>query len=226
MSGGTPSLASRRRGCLLGGAIGDALGATVEFWTLSEIRSRLGPSGVTDFLPAYGTPGAITDDTQMTMFTAEGLIRAGVRWHERGICHVPSVVWRAYLRWLLTQGHPPADPDFEPDGWLIGHDLLWSSRAPGQTCLSALRSGVRGTPLERPNDSKGCGGLMRIAPVGLVALRPFQLGCELAALTHGQPTGFLSRRRLCRRRRGPRRVRVPRGRGERGHGTPRRGARP
>ena len=35
------------RGCLLGGAVGDALGAPVEFMSLEEIRTRFGPRGAT-----------------------------------------------------------------------------------------------------------------------------------------------------------------------------------
>ena len=45
------------------------------------------------------------------------------------------------------------------------------------------------------NDSKGCGGVMRVAPVGLYEQDPeraFDLGCEVAAITHGQPTGYLA----------------------------------
>jgi len=94
--------AARIKACLLGGAIGDALGAPVEFDDLAKIRARFGPEGVTDFVPAYGREGAITDDTQMTLFTAEGVLRAHVRGVERGICHPPSVIHHAYLRWLLT----------------------------------------------------------------------------------------------------------------------------
>lgn len=60
------------RGSLLGGAVGDALGAAVEFQSLAEIRSRFGPAGILDYAPAFGRLGAITDDTQMTLFTAEG----------------------------------------------------------------------------------------------------------------------------------------------------------
>ena len=71
-----PSLVDRFCGCLLGGAVGDALGAPVEFLSIDEIRRRYGDSGITDFDTAYGRRGAITDDTQMTLFTAEGLIRA------------------------------------------------------------------------------------------------------------------------------------------------------
>ena len=106
-----PDLRSRLRGCLLAGAAGDALGAAVEFWTLDEIRARLGPDGVTGYLPAYGRDGGvITDDTQMTLFTAEGIIRATVRYAHRGIAHGPSVLQRAYVRWLATQGEAPVPP--------------------------------------------------------------------------------------------------------------------
>ncbi len=175
------------RGCLLGGAIGDALGAPVEFMKLAEIRRTFGRAGVTDFAPAYGRLGAITDDTQMTLFTAEGLVRAHNRWLGRGIVSVEAVVRGAYERWLSTQR--PSHRDGEPDqsaGWLIGVRELQAARAPGNTCISALEDGA---PVE---DSKGCGGVMRIAPVGLVAEAPFALGCELAGLTHGHPTGRLA----------------------------------
>ena len=69
------TLRDRYRGCLLGGAVGDALGAGIEFLSLAEIRHSHGPTGVTGYVPAYGRAGAITDDTQMTLFTAEGLLR-------------------------------------------------------------------------------------------------------------------------------------------------------
>jgi ADP-ribosylglycohydrolase len=91
-------------GCLLGGAVGDALGAPVEFLNIREIRNRYGPSGITDYDVAYGRRGAITDDTQMTLFTAEGMLRADARWHLKGICYPPSVIHHAYIRWLHTQG--------------------------------------------------------------------------------------------------------------------------
>jgi ADP-ribosylglycohydrolase len=105
-------------------------------------------------------------------------------------------VHRAYLRWLRTQGERSEHPTFErtEEGWLLGVEALHSCRAPGNTCLSALRSARMGS-IEQPlNDSKGCGGVMRIAPVGLARAvgDPFATGCEIAAITHGHPTGFLS----------------------------------
>lgn len=203
-------------GCFLGGAVGDALGAAVEFDDLAAIRGRFGPEGIREPAEAYGRLGAITDDTQMLLFTAEGLVRAHHRWLARDICSVPGVVWNAYRRWLATQGEAPPGPERlraagagragraeegdrggasageegGSDGWLVGVEGLHHRRAPGNTCLAALRGGRMGTPDRPVNDSKGCGGAMRIAPVGLVAADPFRLGCEIAALTHGHPTGW------------------------------------
>jgi ADP-ribosylglycohydrolase len=179
----------------LGGAVGDALGAPVEFQSFAEIQSQFGSGGIREFSPAYGRIGAITDDTQMTLFTAEGLLRAQARWNNKGICHLPSVVHHAYMRWLKTQGETPANLNFpvKMDGWLVKESSLWSSRAPGMTCLEALRGSRRlGDPAS--NDSKGCGGIMRAAPVGLAVRREaaFKTGCNIAALTHGHPSGSLS----------------------------------
>jgi ADP-ribosylglycohydrolase len=191
----------RVKGSLLGGAVGDALGAGIEFLSLDEIRQRFGLFGVQDFVPAYGRQGAITDDTQMTLFTAEGVVRSWVRMEERGICHIPSTVHHAYLRWLLTQGERPKKADFEirTDGWLYGTTALHSRRAPGNTCLSALRAATGwGEPAVANNNSKGCGGVMRVAPIGLVTpsigddAQVFTLATEVAALTHGHPAGSLS----------------------------------
>ncbi len=60
--------------------------------------------------------------------------------------------------------------------------------------MSALVSGTPGTVAKPLNDSKGCGGVMRVAPVGLLADRDdaFVLGRDTAALTHGHPSGYLA----------------------------------
>lgn len=193
----------RFAGCLLGGAVGDALGAPVEFMKRTEILRQFGPKGITQYAPAYGGVGMITDDTQMTLFTAEGLIRAWVRGCLKGITTYSGVTAHAYLRWLQTQGErPTCDIDFGTDetGWLFQQRELHSRRAPGNTCLAALRA-MKSFGEPARNDSKGCGGVMRVAPVGLFAWRlrqqesprdAFRLGTELAALTHGHPTGALT----------------------------------
>lgn len=190
-------------GCILGGAVGDALGAPVEFMQRDEIILRFGAEGIHKFALSFGGIGTITDDTQMTLFTAEGLIRGWVHQCFYGTADYGSITSHAYLRWLQTQGETlSCDIDFAADeqGWLIQQTELHNRRAPGITCISSLKSM---TSLGRlaMNESKGCGGVMRVAPVGLFASRLsdqlsahdcFRLGADLAALTHGHPTGYLT----------------------------------
>lgn len=203
MTGNDVSTRDRFRGCLLGGAVGDALGAPVEFMRRAEILRQFGPQGITDYAPAYGGLGTITDDTQMTLFTAEGLLRAWVRGRFKGITTYTGVTAHAYLRWLRTQSEQPArdiDLDERNMGWLFRQPELHHRRAPGNTCVSALGR-MQSFGDRARNDSKGCGGVMRVAPVGLFLFggghtetreRAFELGSELAALTHGHPTGHLA----------------------------------
>ncbi len=189
------------KGCLIGGAAGDALGAPVEFMPYKEITRQFGEKGITAYAPVYGRKGAITDDTQMTLFTAEGLILSKVRDKKHNIESMTGFVYQAYLRWLTTQRQVNPDLLIKKhgtcaviDGLLITRDELYSRRAPGNSCLSALLSGKQGTCHDPVNNSKGCGGVMRIAPAGLFAEPDlaFDLGCSLAAITHGHPTGYLA----------------------------------
>ena len=200
-------LRSRFQGCLLGGAVGDAVGAPVELLDLDQIVRTYGESGIRDFAPAYGKLGAITDDTQMTLFTAEGMLCAKLASVVRG--HDPDyfrAVSSSYARWLMTQenSHRTNSSAAKPS-WLLQQRKLFSRRAPGATCLSALQS-KQGRIARAANDSKGCGGVMRVAPVGMyfahsvarekndARLVPgiFATGYDLAAITHGHPSGCLS----------------------------------
>ncbi|WTI79879.1 ADP-ribosylglycohydrolase family protein [Streptomyces sp. NBC_00726] len=196
---------ARVRGCLLGGAIGDALGNPVEFLSLAGIRRAHGERGVRGLTPDdEGVVGRITDDTQMTLFTAEGLIRAHSRAMSKGIGGAETgIVRNAYLRWLDTQNHPtpPAAPAGHPvrNGWLRQQPWLYARRAPGNACLTGLAAGhipdPRG-PVGEPGPvntgSKGCGTVMRSAPFGLTGEDPatgFALAARCAQITHGHPTG-------------------------------------
>src|SRR5690606_10591138 len=117
-----------------------------------------------EYAPAYGGLGKITDDTQMTLFTAEGLLRAWVRECLKGITTYSGVTAHAYLRWLQTQGERPRKDimfgDEEP-GWLFQQKALHSRRAPGNTCLAALRSmtalGDRKSVVEGRQAGRGSG---------------------------------------------------------------------
>ncbi|MEU6013316.1 ADP-ribosylglycohydrolase family protein [Streptomyces sp. NPDC047515] len=196
---------ARVRGCLLGGAIGDALGNPVEFLSLAGIRRAHGEHGVQGLLADdEGVVGRVTDDTQMTLFTAEGLIRAHSRAMSKGIGGAETdIVRNAYLRWLDTQNHPapPARGGDNPvrTGWLRQEAWLYARRAPGNACLTGLATGHVPEPTGRlgvpgpvNTGSKGCGTVMRSAPFGLVgedAQVGFRLAHWCAQITHGHPTG-------------------------------------
>ena len=188
------------RGCLLGGAVGDALGYPVEFLSRDGIRARYGAEGIQGYDPDMKTGFAlISDDTQMTLFTANGILFGETRGKLRGIAGSPSgYVYEMYRDWLLTQtGGERGRDSFS---WLLDVPELWHRRAPGGTCLSALGSGKQGSVKHPANDSKGCGGVMRVAPVGL-RYSPLGMGwsrekldlegAEIAALTHGHFLGYI-----------------------------------
>jgi len=200
-------LRGRFQGCLLGGAVGDAVGAPVELLDLEQIVRTYGERGIRDFAPAYGKLGAITDDTQMTLFTAEGMLCARlasiIHGYEPDYFRAAS---SSYARWLMTQENSNrANSHTAKPSWLLQQRRLFSRRAPGATCLSALQS-KQGKIARAANDSKGCGGVMRVAPVGMYFARAygsecsspklvssiFATGYDLAAITHGHPSGCLS----------------------------------
>jgi ADP-ribosylglycohydrolase/protein-tyrosine phosphatase len=195
-----PSL-SRISGCLLGGALGDALGYPVEFLrTATDIERVLGAAAPEGLPHAKGRKAIVSDDTQMTLFTAEGLLRACQRSSDHGIGSSEAMLLHAYQRWLDTQ--EKVVPEFlarSAHGWLVDVPELHARRAPGNTCLSALRASLRWSSLPSvdapPNDSKGCGAIMRSAPIGLAAssaIETFRTARDAAVLTHGHPSGFLS----------------------------------
>lgn len=134
----------------------------------------------------------------MTLFTASGLLAHHFDQARGGMSSTGEVIHSACLRWLATQGGKPASGRAAPGGagWLESHRELHAVRAPGMTVMAALQSGHAGSPDRPINDSKGCGGIMRIAPVGLARPgRPaeaFELGARVAALTHGHPSGYLA----------------------------------
>lgn len=158
----------RASGSLFGLAYGDALGKPTEFLDLAAIEARYGPGGPRELT---GDPALVTDDTQMAIAVADGLI-AAPSW-------APGIVeplWRSrFIEWARS-----------PE----------NNRAPGMTCMRAiagLEDGYRWQRATIPG-SKGCGANMRVTPVGLLpgldddtlaGLSQLQAG-----LTHGHPTAL------------------------------------
>lgn len=199
------------RGSLVGGAVGDALGYPVEFICSYEgIQKRYGENGITRldttqwWLPDEEKSGKawISDDTQMTLFTACGLLNAKAQGKapKYAICE-------AYLEWYYTQVGRKSSR--HKDCWIGDVPELNNRRAPGNTCMTALQDILRGK--DPYNNSKGCGGIMRTAPVALYGAvwrdtpegEPLEgrisnikdvdmLAADAAEITHQHPLGWLS----------------------------------
>ncbi len=186
-------LLDRVLGCLLGGAVGDAMGYAVEFHRWPQIKARFGADGIAEPVVNNGKIN-VSDDTQMTLFTLEGLVRSKQAVQRHDIGAIISNIRLAYLDWLYTQGEHIGN--WKPTGGIAKDSRLRRQMAPGTTCLSALRNGGNGS-IENPlNNSKGCGGVMRVAPIGLLAgwtpVEAAELAARAAALTHGHCSGYLS----------------------------------
>lgn len=183
-------------GCLIGGAAGDALGYAVEFNDVESIFSKFGEKGITEYKKTDGL-ALISDDTQMTLFTANGLLLTDTIKELIGTeADYKELIVACYLDWLKTQESYGESGSFS---WLNNIGSLNEPRAPGGTCISALYAGGLGS-MENPiNDSKGCGGVMRVAPIGLYFDKDAMsiddvamLGAKAAASTHGNPLGYIS----------------------------------
>ena len=189
------------KGCLIGGAAGDALGYAVEFLDEPGITRKYGLNGITDYDLANGK-ALISDDTQMTLFTANGLLLGTTRGRTRGIMgSYPSYIAFCYKEWYRTQTerYPLECENGYHYTWLSHIPELFERRAPGMTCLSAIENGCSGTMEEPANNSKGCGGVMRVAPIGLYFIdnkhyepeEVMLIGAQTAALTHGHELGYI-----------------------------------
>ena len=195
------------RGSLMAGAAGDALGYPVEFMSRNAILSRYGNKGITQFELDQDGKALVSDDTQMTLFTANGMLMGVTRGCMRGIGGWPEqYVDGAYIDWYYTQTGRLKDFCTRDDyhyTWLRDLPELAHRRAPGTTCMSACESLIHNN--EPNNNSKGCGGIMRVAPMGLFAAA-FEsnqgrclyntkglamAGATIAKTTHLHPLGYL-----------------------------------
>ncbi len=165
-------LQDRFTGCLLGVAVGDALGMPTEGYTAQEIRSRWGV--VRDMLPApeghfhFGLlAGQFTDDTEETLLLAESMIQA----------HGFSA--DLFAEKLASWGA----------AWTLNERL---NRGVGFATRSAVESMLAGTPWQQSGVAvPTCGSAMRTAPIGLLYHRDINVVKSYADLqslpTHSSP---------------------------------------
>lgn len=165
-----------RADVLYGIAVADAIGNPLEF------RTEVGQLDVLASMDSRTL--RISDDTQMTMFCAEGLYRSRGR-------ELSVAVWnllQAYLRWYETQ----VRRERRAGRGLIGLESLYHREAPGSTCMGSMSSRYAGLSVQ--NDSKGNGTVMRCYPVAAHALhegwaheQAYELAKADARLTHLHP---------------------------------------
>lgn len=219
------------RGCLLGGAAGDALGYAIEFDREEAIAARYGSRGIRNYRLDKRGLAPFSDDTQMTLYTANSLLcslaalsaqasdsaqasggaqasdgtqasggsqassDAPARVSPTALAaYAPAQMAQFYVEWMYTQVSPY--PLAEPKAWISNLPELFASRAPGITCLNACEAMASGAKVV--NNSKGCGGIMRMAPAGLINTSPGfsgvelqRLGAQLAELTHCHELGWM-----------------------------------
>ena len=162
-----PSLRERVRGCLLGGAIGDAVGLVTQWRALTLRRALPCPdlSAYTHVSCWWRPAGSVSDDTVLSMAVAESLAAAGAP-------DPSDAARRIVAAWPAVFGA-------------------------GAATRRAVRSLSRGVPWEQAGvPSAGNGAAMRAAPIGLLLWgRLGEIPAAAAALsriTHTHPRALAS----------------------------------
>lgn len=170
---------SKIKGLLYGLAIGDAIGYGIEFMSFEKIQKDFGTVNryVVTNTNAY-KEGIFSDDTQMSISTISAILKSD------------NLNRETIVKNLIN----------EYEDWYLGQNDARNRRHPGQTCLTALKQRLmdKTTHLDysvKINESKGCGGIMRVAPIGLLPLPIddiINIAIDCAYITHNHPLGYYS----------------------------------
>ena len=185
-------------GSLIGGAIGNAMGYPVKFLDEHQIIATYG------FVNSFVEKPLISDDTQLTMYTATGLLTAYTVATIRGTGHIfnSTPVFDAYMNWYEMQEGLKIKT---PYSFLINIPEINQKRSRGYTSLAALRDAyinmkVWGKRERALNKSMSSSAVMRVAPVGLFCSRfdkvkveqVAELAEKVGAITHGHSMSHMS----------------------------------
>ena len=188
---------SSYRGCLLGMAVGDAMGYTVDSRSWQEIVEDYGPNGLLgyDLVNGYAD---VTSYTQLAAFTCNGLLLGLTRGQMLGrMAPFVKYIGLSSREWAASQ-RPWGRPD-KTFCWLLQQNELCRRHCADTRMLDTLNRDDLGTPEEPKNSFAGPGGITSAVGVGLFFDREGvdqreidRLGAEAVALTHGSPTAFIS----------------------------------
>ena len=187
---------SAYRGCLLGLAVGDAMGYTVDERTLAEIREDYGPNGLLgyDLVNGYAD---VTSYTQLAAFTCNGLLLGLTRGQMQGkMAPFVRYIGLSHREWAASQ-RPWGRPE-RTFCWLIRRKEMCRRHCMDTWMLDTLSRDRLGTPEEPVNHFASPGSITAAAVVGLFFDPETmdqgeidRLGAEAVALTHGSPLAFL-----------------------------------
>ena len=185
-------------GSLVGGAIGNAMGYPVKFLDEHQIITTYG------IVNSFVEQPLISDDTQLTMYTATGLLTAYTVATIRGSSNIfdSSCVFDSYINWYE---HQEGIKVKTPHSFLINYPEINQKRSRGYTSLAALRDAynnmsVWGKRERALNKSMSSSAVMRVAPVGLFCSRfdfvkveqVAALAEKVGAITHGHAMSHMS----------------------------------
>lgn len=185
------------RGCLLGMAVGDAMGHTVNSLSWDQIREDYGPNGLLGYDLVNGYADA-TSYTQLAAFTCCGLLLGLTRGQLRGrMAPFIRYISLAVREWAQSQRYHAVP----------GRTYCWVYQVPelrrhfcvDTFMLDTLSREKLGTPEEPANRLTGPGSLTTAISIGLfysperiTRQEIDRLGAEAVALSHGGQTAFLS----------------------------------
>lgn len=178
---------------ILMGSLGDAMGYQIEFMNETEIDSLF--SNEVSFEKLTNQPLIVSDDTQMSLYTLEGI-------YNDKLDPVNSI-YQCYLDWAWTQLYSinPNMTLLHPNvSKLARLSIMRQAHAPGRTCMDALMLGKMGTFSSRINHSKGNGGIMRLAPLAVYYAvnsdysehKIANLGVDVSCITHGHNLSIIA----------------------------------
>lgn len=181
------------RGCLLGLAVGDAMGHAVDEKTWDEIREDYGPNGLLGY-DLVNDCAAGSSYTQVAAYVANGLLLGITRGKPENYLRFINLSLR---EWARAQ-HFPRDPE-RSFCWVAKLPQMRRKKYKDSRMLDALRAQTPGTPESPINRAATPGSLTAAVMVGL-AYNPkymemnqvVRLGAQTVALTHGDPMAFLS----------------------------------
>ena len=189
-------LQSAYRGCLLGLAVGDAMGYTVDARSWLEIQEDYGPNGLLgyDLVNGYAD---VTSYTQLAAFTGNGLLLGLTRGQLQGkMAPLVRYAGLSHREWAASQrmyGRPE-----KTFCWLFKKKEMCRRHCMDTWMLDTLSRTKLGAPEDPVNHFATPGSITAAVGVGLFyhpetmdQNENDRLGAETVALTHGSPLAFL-----------------------------------